>query len=282
MTFKITFLGTGGGRHSAMYQTRCTGGMLIEHDGGHHLHIDPGPGALTQMKNIHYDPARTDSVIVSHAHPDHYSDAEVVIEGMTHGGWVKRGHIYGSQTVLEGSSGLGPCISSHHIGIAEKAIIFEPGDVLDIDGLRTEICKADHSDPTNVGFKFITEYGTVSYVSDTQYSNDIADQYVGSRVLILPVTTPFDIRINFHLCTEDAIRFIERVKPELTIFIHLGIVMIHEGASKQAQMAEDATGLKTIAGEDRMTIELDDSSIMISEAESFNDEWFPPSAPVNR
>jgi len=282
MTFKITFLGTGGGRHSAMYQTRCTGGMLIEHDGDHHIHIDPGPGALTQMKNIHYDPARTDSVIISHAHPDHYSDAEVVIEGMTHGGWIKRGHIYGSQTVLKGSSGLGPCISLHHIGIAEKATIFKPGDVIDIDGLRTEICKADHSDPTNVGFRFVTEYGVVSYVSDTQYSNEIANQYIGSRVLILPVTTPFDIRINFHLCTEDAIKFIERVKPELTVFIHLGIVMIHEGASKQAHMAEEATGFRTIAGEDRMTIELDDSSIIVSEAKSFNDEWFPPSAPINR
>ena len=33
MTFRITFLGTGGGRHTTMYQVRSTGGMLIEHDG---------------------------------------------------------------------------------------------------------------------------------------------------------------------------------------------------------------------------------------------------------
>jgi ribonuclease BN (tRNA processing enzyme) len=281
MVFKITFLGTGGGRHSAMYQTRCTGGMLIEHDNGHHLHIDPGPGALTQMKNIHYDPVNTDSVIISHAHPDHYSDAEVVIEGMTRGGWVKRGNIYGSPTVLEGRCGLGPCLSSHHIEIAENATVFEPGDVLNVDGLRTEICKADHSDPTNVGFRFMTEYGIVSYVSDTQYSDEIADQYKGSRVLILPVTAPFGLHINFHLCTEDAIKFISRVEPELTIFIHFGIVMIHEDPSKQAAMAENITGYRTIAGKDRMVLEIDDESIIITEAECFNDEWFPPSAPIN-
>jgi ribonuclease BN (tRNA processing enzyme) len=91
MVFRITFLGTGGGRHTTMYQTRCTGGMLVEHGNGKHLHIDPGPGALTQMKRIHYDLTRTESLIVSHAHPDHYSDAESVIEGMTFGGWKRRG-----------------------------------------------------------------------------------------------------------------------------------------------------------------------------------------------
>ena len=86
MVYRITFLGTGGGRHTTMYQTRCTGGMLFEHgEPSHFLHIDPGPGALTQMRRIHYDLGRTESVIISHAHPDHYSDAPSVIEGMTRG-----------------------------------------------------------------------------------------------------------------------------------------------------------------------------------------------------
>ena len=82
MSFRITFLGTGGGRHTTMYQVRSTGGMLIEHD-GRFLHVDPGPGALTQMHRIRYDLTRTESLIVSHCHPDHYSDAESVLEGMS-------------------------------------------------------------------------------------------------------------------------------------------------------------------------------------------------------
>ncbi len=279
MNFKITFLGTGGGRHSAMYQTRCTGGMMVEH-GCHRLHIDPGPGAMTQMKNVHYDPMDTDSIIVSHAHPDHYSDAEVAIEGMTHGGWMKKGHLYGSPTVIKGQDGLGPCISGYHLGIVKNVTIFKPGDILDIDGLKTEICRAEHSDPTNVGFKFITENGIVSYVSDTQYSEELAKQYVGSRVLILPVTAPDDIHIKFHLCTEDAIKFIQQVKPEITIFIHLGIVMLYKGADKQAAIAQKKTGYRTIAARDLMTLEVKEDTLVISDAETFKGEWFPPSAPI--
>lgn len=277
MTFRITFLGTGGGRHTTMYQVRSTGGMLIEHD-GKHLHIDPGPGALTQMHRIHYDPADTDSVIISHCHPDHYSDAESVIEGMTHGGWVKRGHVFGSPTVIEGNGTLGPCLTRYHLGITDGYSIFRPGDIINVDGLRTDIMKAIHSDPTNVGFRFHTEHGLVSYVSDTEYTDEIADQYIGSRVLLLPVTTPYGNRIRYHLCTDDAISFVDRVKPELAIFIHLGIVIIKRDPDREAKMVEDATGIRTMAGFDLMTLDVGEE-LTIGRAESYQDDWIPPSSP---
>jgi phosphoribosyl 1,2-cyclic phosphodiesterase len=278
MVFRITFLGTGGGRHTAMYQTRCTGGMLVEHGNGKHLHMDPGPGALTQMKRIHYDLTRTGSVIVSHAHPDHYSDAESVIEGMTFGGWKKRGHLYGSPTVIRGEGALGPCISKYHLGSVEKVTVLRPGDVLDIDGMRAETCISDHSDPTNVGFRFDSGSGIVSYVSDTSYSDDIAEQYKGSRVLILPVTTPDDLQIPYHLCTKDAVLFIDRVKPELAIFIHLGVVMIKRGPEKQALETEKKTGIRTVSVKDLDILDVGES-LSFSRPEIFDDEWIPDSSP---
>lgn len=278
MAFRITFLGTGGGRHTTMYQTRSTGGMLIEHSGGKRLHIDPGPGALTQMQRIHYDLTGTDSLIVSHAHPDHYSDAESVIEGITQGGWVKRGHLYGSPTVIDGADDLGPCISKYHQRIIENVTVLKPGMSLNIDGLDTAICSADHSDRTNVGFRFETPDGVISYVSDTGFSEDIAKQYIGTRVLILPVTTPDDIRIPYHLCTEDAIPFIDIVKPELAVFIHLGIVMIEYDPVKQAEKTEKSTGIRTIAANDLDIITVG-KNIDLSKAEIFNDNWIPESAP---
>ena len=277
MGFRITFLGTGGGRHTTMYQVRSTGGMLIEHD-GRFLHVDPGPGALTQMHRIRYDLTRTDSVVVSHCHPDHYSDAESVIEGMTRGGWTRRGSLYGSQTVLRGNGRLGPCISDYHQGIVSSVSVFEPGDVLDVDGMRVDICRADHSDPTNVGFRFHTEDGIVSYVSDTAYSDEIADQYIGSRVLLLPVTTPTGNRIKYHLCTDDALTFVERVRPELAIFIHLGVVIIRRGPDKEAESVERATGIRTIAAHDLMVLDVG-RELELSDAETFEGEWIPDSSP---
>lgn len=256
-----------------MSQVRCTGGMLIDHDGGR-IHMDPGPGALTQMHRIRADLGDTDCVMISHCHPDHYSDAECVIEGMTHGGWVKRGSVYGSATVIDGERGLGPAISNYHKSIAEKVRTFAPGDALDIDGLRIDIKRADHSDPTNVGFVFHTKHGDVAYVSDTAYSDRIADQYAGCRVLILPVTTPMGERIKYHLCTDDAITFIERVKPEVAIFIHLGIVIIMRGPENEARMAEEATGIRTIAGRDLMVMDVGET-IEFSDAEVKEGEWYP-------
>lgn len=280
MVYRITFLGTGGGRHTTMYQTRCTGGMLFEHgDPVHYLHIDPGPGALTQMKNIRYDLGKTESLIISHAHPDHYSDAPSVIEGMTRGGWIKRGSIFGSPTVLDGEGGLGPCLSPYHINLPEHRQTFRPGNVLDVDGMKVDICSARHSDPTNVGFRFNTPYGVVSYVSDTEYDDDIGEQYIGSRVLILPVTTPHNNKIRWHMCTDTAIEMVDLVKPELCIFIHMGIVMLKHDPAKQAKMCEDATGVKTLTGEDLMVLDIAEE-LKLSKAQTFNDRlWAPKWAP---
>lgn len=277
MSFRITFLGTGGGRYTTMYQIRSTGGMLIEHD-GRFLHVDPGPGALTQMQRIHYDLHETESLIVSHCHPDHYSDAESVLEGMSKGGWEKRGHLYGSETVIEGNGKLGPCVSEYHKSIVERVTVFRPGDVLDVDGMRVDVCRAIHSDPTNVGFRFHTDAGIVSYVSDTEYTDELADQYVGSRVLLLPVTTPTGNRIKYHLCTDDAITFVDRVKPELAIFIHLGVVIIRRGPDAEAASVEDATGVRTIAAHDLMTLDVGEE-LTVSDAETFDGEWIPDSSP---
>ena len=45
---KITFLGTGGGRFSAISQRRMTGGFRIDNLNGKNYHVDPGPGALVR------------------------------------------------------------------------------------------------------------------------------------------------------------------------------------------------------------------------------------------
>ena len=252
---KITFLGTGGGRHTTMFQARSTGGFLID-TGGSRIHIDPGPGALTNMCQIGYDLRTTDAIVVSHCHPDHCSDVEVAIEGMTYGGWRRRGEVYGSVSAMEGYEGLGPMLSKYHAELPERKYTLRPGDEYDIAGLRTRIMRADHNDPTNVGFMFETENGILSYVSDTYYSDDIAEQYKGTRVLLLPVTTPSGNRIKGHMCTDDAIPFLKIVRPELCIFIHLGIVMLKHDPVAQAKMVEDATGVRTIVGEDLMTLDI--------------------------
>ena len=286
MVFQITFLGTGGGRHTTIYQTRSTGGFLVRRE-GHCTHFDPGPGALRNMHLIHHDPAATDSVVISHCHPDHYSDAPSVVEGMTRGGWTRRGHIYGSTSVITGDGRLGPAISGYHLGLAEGYKAFVPGDVIDMDGMRVDIVRAVHNDPTNVGFRMHTDHGMVSYLSDTEYHEDIGEQYIGSRVLILPVTTPLGNIIKGHMSTDGAIEICRQVKPELCIFIHLGIVMLENDPVEQAAMCERETGVRTVLGEDLMTLDVGEE-LTISRAETYPEdefwvpEWCPPKDFVDR
>ena len=271
---KLIMLGTGGGRHTTMFQARSTGGFLLD-TGKSIIHMDPGPGALTNMCNIGHDLRKTDAILVSHCHPDHYSDAEVAIEGMTYGGWIKRGSLYGSVSVMEGYKGMVPCISPYHQSLPLESHTIVPGDVLKFPGVTIRITKSDHSDPTTVGFRCETEDGILSYVTDTAYSDEIAEQYVGSKVLLLPVTTPDNNRIHGHLCTEDAIRFIDLVRPKLAIFIHLGIVMLKFDPDRQAADAERATGVKTISGKDLMTIDIDglDVGQLTPSRPEWSDAW---------
>ena len=77
---KLIFLGTGGGRFSAINQRRMTGGFRIDNLGGKNYHVDPGPGALVRTYQFGLDPRNINGVFVSHAHTDHYNDAEILIE----------------------------------------------------------------------------------------------------------------------------------------------------------------------------------------------------------
>ena len=85
-------------------------------------------------------------------------------------------------------------------------------------------------------------------------------------------------RIRYHMCTDDAISFVERVRPELAVFVHLGIVIIRRDPSKQAAMVQDATGIRTIAAEDLMTIDVGDG-LEIGKAKTHDEPWIPDSAP---
>ncbi|MDH7508403.1 MAG: MBL fold metallo-hydrolase [Methanomassiliicoccales archaeon] len=252
----ITFLGTSGGRFATIYQARSTGGIYISDSA--RIHLDPGPGALVAMKKMSIDPARTDAILISHCHPDHYTDAEILIEGMTCGGFGRRGIVIGSKSVIDGKDAFGPAISRYHRSLPENVLSLKPGDKTSVDGILIEATPTIHSDPTGIGFRFHTSNGIISYVGDSEVGEEVIKAHRSSRVIILCVTRPLGSRISYHMNTDDAAEFARSVCPEIVLLTHFGMKLLSEGAEKQAKYIEKESGIETIAMTDFASVHIGD------------------------
>jgi ribonuclease BN (tRNA processing enzyme) len=250
----ITFLGTGGGRFATIYQPRWTGGIYIEDS--FRLHIDPGPGALVHMLDLGLDPTLTDILFVSHAHPDHYSDVEVLIEAMTHGCRMKRGILLASRSIIRGIPNYDPSVSIYHRSHLAKTIVFTPGNKYSLDGVTLVATPTYHSDRSAVGLQLTSSTGDkISYTCDTELRENVVAAHRGARILIVCATCPQNLRIQFHMPMEDVAEFINQIKPELAILTHFGLRVLSEGPDMHAKFIEERTGVRTVAARDGLRLE---------------------------
>ncbi len=248
---EIHFLGSGGGRWVTLTQKLRTGGIRLHAEAK--VHLDPGPGAVLSMAQAGLNPLDTDAVFVTHSHPDHYTDSHVMIEAMTRGMRTRRGIFGGSRSVVLGEGDAGPVVTKYHLGKVGETHVITPGGTVSTLSFRVRGLEARHSDPTTVGLSFEFEDGVVAYTSDTEYFQGMSQSYEEARVLIINVIRPASRRIPWHLCTEDVIKILEEVKPELAILNHFGMNMIGV-ASREAERVQKATGVRTVAAKDFMRV----------------------------
>ncbi|UCG69651.1 MAG: MBL fold metallo-hydrolase [Thermoplasmata archaeon] len=251
---KITFLGTCGGRFATIYQTRSTGGILIQDS--INMIIDPGPGAILRMKQLNIDPTTIDLLLVSHCHPDHYTDVDVLIEAMTKGCTQTKGTIIGSESVISGIEGFQPKASGYHLSHLKDVQVAKSKETYSIGEINIVTTPTIHTDPSGVGFKVKTEHGIITYTSDTSVDEYIIDTYSDSRLLILALTTPMGIKLHHHLSPEDAVTILKKVQPEMALLTHFGLRAINSGPESIAKWIQEKSGVATVAAEDGMKIEM--------------------------
>ncbi len=251
---ELVFLGTGGGRWTTITQRLKTGGFRLNCT--KKIHIDPGPGALINSYEFGNSPLNTDGIIVTHCHPDHYNDAEIMIEAMTRGMTKKRGFLMASESVLYGKRELGPCISDYHKKLVECKVL-APRDKVHVDDIEIEALETKHSDPTTVGIKFSLNSRVITYTSDTEFFEGLVEQYENSDVIIFNVLRPKNERIPWHLCTNDVIEILNKIKskPELAILNHFGMKMVGVQEDEARRVSRE-TGVKTIAAKDGMRLKI--------------------------
>jgi phosphoribosyl 1,2-cyclic phosphodiesterase len=255
----LIFLGTGGGRFATITQKRRTAGMRLMGQ-GLNLHLDPGPGALVYSIIEGLDPQKLSAVFVSHCHPDHYTDAEVLIEAMTHGMTRKHGTLAAAKSVLRGSETCESSVSQYHQRMPEQTIQAVPDMKFQVGPVNVSVTRARHTDSDAVGFRFTTpDYGDLAYTSDTEYFDGIGKYYEHVRLLVLCVMRPSGKPWKGHMTTDDAIKIIEETRPEQAVLTHLGMQMIFKGPAKEAKLIQAKTGVPTVAASDGMLVNFGES-----------------------
>lgn len=137
----------------------------------------------------------------------------------------------------------------------EKVIEASVGSSFEVDGLEVSVCRAVHSDPDTVGFRFnVKDFGSFAYMPDSEYFSGASNFYSGLRLIILSVLRPSGQPWEGHMTTDDAIKIIEEVRPEMAIITHFGMQMIYKGPEREAELIEKKTGVPTKAAFDGMRV----------------------------
>jgi phosphoribosyl 1,2-cyclic phosphodiesterase len=255
---ELVFLGTGGGRFVTITQKRRTGGfrLLTQKE---NIHVDPGPGALIYSLEAGLNPQKLKAVLISHRHPDHYANAEVMVESMTRGMLKKRGLLAAPTSILAGDDQAGPAISLYHQNMIKQTVSLKPNVNFKVGNIQIFSTPTRHTDPETVGFKFnIPEVGTIGYTADTEYFQGIEEQFKGVRLLILSVMRPNGSPWPGHMTPKEAAIIVDAIKPEMVVATHFGMKMIYSGPAYEIKYIEQKTGVPTVAAFDGMKLKINE------------------------
>jgi ribonuclease BN (tRNA processing enzyme) len=250
---KIKFLGTAGARFVVTRQLRKSGGIWLTLDDTNIL-IDPGPGSLTRCLSSKpkLNPIDLDGIILTHRHLDHSNDINIMIEAMTNGGFKKKGIVFAPEDALNED----PVILNYVRSYVDKIEILKENGSYKIGNVSFSTpIKHNHSSET-YGLNITGKNSKISLITDTKYFNGIESYYNGDLFIINAVLIEGKDYIN-HLSIDDVERIISIKKPKLTILSHFGMTMIKAKPWLITEELSKKLGLKIIAANDGMEIDLD-------------------------
>ena len=240
-------------------QRRRTAGIRLEY-GKTQIHIDPGPGALVHSIYAGLSPMRLDGIVVTHCHPDHYTDAEVLVEAMTGGTTKKRGVLAAARSVLRGSKDLDQSVSRYHQSLVGRVEELVPGSRFEIGNINFEALRAIHGDGDAVCIKFdVPRIGSFGYTSDTEVYPGLGEALKGCHLLALGTMWPKGSPLVGHMCTDDALRVIEEARPSCAVTTHFGLKILNKDPVKEASWLEEESGVPVVAAVDGMTVTINNS-----------------------
>ncbi|MDO5115894.1 MAG: MBL fold metallo-hydrolase [Synergistaceae bacterium] len=256
----IKYLGTSGGRFSMIRQCRSTGGLWFRY-GGLNGVIDPGSGCLVRICAA-YPPLESDAVdmiILTHKHIDHSTDANVLIECMTHGGFEERGLLVAPDDALNGDD---PVVMKYSRKKASRVEIPRDGELIALgNGVTAEPVTHLHHGVDCFGYIFrkegLAEWGIIG---DTRMMEHFSRRYANCDLISINTTFPNrKLRLD-HTSVEEVRELLQELHPKTTILTHLGAMLTsEEGAPFLIDLDTERTHV--VAATDGMVVDLDDMSI---------------------
>jgi ribonuclease BN (tRNA processing enzyme) len=244
------FLGTAG--NLGVVKTRSSGGFVIQLKDSQ-LHVDPGPGALTNAGYFGVNVRAHTGILVSHAHLNHSSDLNSLISAMTLNGLDNHGVLVAPESVIKGAGSMKPVLSDHHAKQLEKIIVAQPNKKFALNDIEVHALTTKHHDPHAVGFKIFTPEFVLAYTGDTDYVPELPDVYSGADILVVNCQHPGKSK-EPGLCAQDVIKILKKAAPKLCVLTHFGQKMLDAGPLYEAREIQKQSGVQVIAAQDGMSV----------------------------
>ncbi|MBA7636390.1 Ribonuclease BN [subsurface metagenome] len=264
MDDELVILGSGGGRHHIRTQYRATGGILYKFN-GIQAHIDPGPGAIVRINQYKEDPTKTELFIVTHMHIDHFNDLCAIIESSRERLHDKNYDYFKKGTLITTEEAL-KFVPKYHQNMLETIVSFKAGDVFNYKGAEIIGTKVIHSQVEGFGVIFNLKDYAIAFSSDTRVFEGFSEQFSGVDILVLNLLRPDSLVCRRHLCTDEVIPYLNKIKPSLKglLITHFGSYMDSPFSPKnfipsQIEKLKEKTDINTIvAAEDGLKIKIVD------------------------
>ena len=228
-------------------QVAASGGLFLE-DGDTKLALDPGPGAIVQYARRGVDLTTLDAVVLSHRHLDHSGDVNVMLEGMTDGGFEHRGQLFCPSDALDDD----PVVLRYIRRFPREIIRLAPETSYAVNGVGFTTSGRHVHQSETFGFRFGDRLG---WVTDSGYYDGIAAQHKAEVMLIHTVLRDC-IPTLPHLCIADAERIIRDAKPRLAFLTHYGMTVWRANPIEVAERMSQRLGIDVRAAHDGLTVDL--------------------------
>lgn len=253
MENSILFLGTGGDSILIGKQIRASGGIIFELDGNQFV-LDPGPGCLARAKQADISIRDTIAVLVSHSHTNHATEVNAVLEALSVSGLDRIGVLVCNSKYAKGDEKEPPMLLNRSRNFVEKVLELGPGAKIGINNINIYTTKTQHFDSEGIGFIFETGRYRIGYTSDTEYTDEIADQYKHCNMVIINCKYPKDIKMAGHMNAEDAAKFLKRIKPKFAVLTHFGVKMLEANPMYVARDIQRDSGVEVAAANDGLMV----------------------------